>query len=54
MCYSTKHKPPKVIFPAAYIKVVTESGDIVENYSENSHFDQKGILAKEFIQQKSS
>jgi hypothetical protein len=23
-------------FPAAYIKVVTESGDIVEYYSENS------------------
>jgi hypothetical protein len=41
MCYSTKHKPPKeVIFPAAY-KVVTESGDIVEYYSENSRFDQK-------------
>jgi hypothetical protein len=51
MCYSTKHKPPKrkVIFPAAYIKVVTESGDIVEYYSENSRFDQKGIVAKEFI-----
>jgi hypothetical protein len=27
---------------------VTESGDIVEYYSENS-FDQKGIVAKEFI-----
>jgi hypothetical protein len=39
----------KVIFPAAYIKVVTESGDIVEYYSENSRFDQKGIVAKEFI-----
>jgi hypothetical protein len=41
-------KKEKVIFPAAYIKVVTESGDIVE-YSENSRFDQKGIVAKEFI-----
>jgi hypothetical protein len=29
--------------------VVTESGDIVEYYSENSRFDQKGIVAKEFI-----
>jgi hypothetical protein len=28
---------------------VTESGDIVEYYSENSRFDQKGIVAKEFI-----
>jgi hypothetical protein len=27
---------------------VTESGDIVD-YSENSRFDQKGIVAKEFI-----
>jgi hypothetical protein len=46
--YQTQTKR-KVIFPAAYIKVVTESGDIVEYYSENSRFDQKGIVAKEFI-----
>jgi hypothetical protein len=47
MCYSTKHKPPKKSnFPAAYIKVVTESGDIVEYYSENSRFDQKGLWLK--------
>jgi hypothetical protein len=44
--YNTNHQKEK--FPAAYIKVVTESGDIVD-YSENSHFDQKGIVAKEFI-----
>jgi hypothetical protein len=30
-------KKRKVIFPAVY-KVVTESGDIVEYYSENSRF----------------
>jgi hypothetical protein len=48
VCYSTKHKPKKSNFPNAY-KVVTESGDIVEYYSENSRFDQKGIVAKEFI-----
>jgi hypothetical protein len=37
MCFlpNTNHQK-KVIFPAAYIKVVTESGDIVEYYSENS------------------
>jgi hypothetical protein len=47
--YQTQTTKRKVIFPAAYIKVVTESGDIVEYYSENSRFDQKGIVAKEFI-----
>jgi hypothetical protein len=46
---NTQTTKRKVIFPAAYIKVVTESGDIVEYYSENSRFDQKGIVAKEFI-----
>jgi hypothetical protein len=46
--HQTQTTKRKVIFPAAYIKVVTESGDIVEYYSENS-FDQKGIVAKEFI-----
>jgi hypothetical protein len=41
MCYSTKHKTTKKKsnLPMAYIKVVTESGDIVEYYSENSRFD---------------
>jgi hypothetical protein len=43
-----QHKPPKrkVIFPAAYIKVVTESGDIVY-YSEKQPLTR--IVAKEFI-----
>jgi hypothetical protein len=49
MCYSNTNHQKKSNFPAAYIKVVTESGDIVEYYSENSRFDQKGIVAKEFI-----
>lgn len=50
LCRSTAHKPPKrkVMFPAAHIKVVTETGEIVEYYSEGSRFDQKGIIAKEF------
>jgi hypothetical protein len=34
--YQTQTTKRKVIFPAAYIKVVTESGDIEEYYSENS------------------
>lgn len=51
LCYSTTHKPPKrkVIYPAANIKVVTHSGEIVEYYSNNQRFNEKGIIAKEFI-----
>jgi len=55
MCYSTKHKPPKrkIMFPAAAIKVVTESGEIVDYHSQyyagNQRFDALGIVAKEFI-----
>jgi hypothetical protein len=44
--FKTQTTKRKVIFPAAYIKVVTESGDIVEYYSENSHFDQKRYYFK--------
>lgn len=55
MSYSTKHKPPKrkVIYPASEIKVVTESGEIVDYHSGyhagNQRFDKLGIVAKEFI-----
>jgi hypothetical protein len=50
MCYSTNtNHQKKSNFPSGLYKVVTESGDIVEYYSENSRFDQKGIVAKEFI-----
>jgi hypothetical protein len=46
--YQTQTTKRKVIFPAAYIKVVTESGDIVEYYSENSRSTRKELY-KEFI-----
>jgi hypothetical protein len=46
--YQTQTTKRKVIFPAAYIKVVTESGDSRILFREQP-LDQKGIVAKEFI-----